>query len=87
MKTVIIQNGKEIKKIPTPSDPLRLVEEEMKDIRYLGFEDETDFLVVQLGMFLMNTLIEWSRACLSLIRTSLSYHFSLFMMADLVHCF
>jgi len=43
-ETIIIQNGKETKKIPTPPDPLTIiVEEEMKDIRYLGFEDETRF--------------------------------------------
>ncbi|MBT7651588.1 MAG: anthranilate synthase component I [Opitutae bacterium] len=42
-ETVIIQNGKETKKIPTPTDPLKIVEEEMKDISYLGFEDETRF--------------------------------------------
>lgn len=42
-ETIIIQKGKEIQKMPTPPDPLKIIEEEMKDIRYLGFEDESRF--------------------------------------------
>ena len=42
-ETTIIDSDKKVRKIPTPPDPLKIVEEEMGDINYLGFGNETRF--------------------------------------------
>ena len=43
MRPLLFKKEKRSKKMPTPADPLKIIEEEMKDIRYLGFEDESRF--------------------------------------------
>ena len=42
-ETTIKEKGKETKKIPTPEDPLKIVENEIDGLRYLGFDDNTRF--------------------------------------------
>ena len=42
-ETTIMDSDKKVRKIPTPPDPLKIVEEEMGDINYLGFGNETRF--------------------------------------------
>ena len=42
-ETTIIDSDKKVRKIPTPPDPLKIVEEEMGNINYLGFGNETRF--------------------------------------------
>ena len=76
-ETIIIQNGKETKKIPTPPDPLKIVEEEMKDIRYLGFEDETRFSGGAVGYVSYEYANRVEPSVPVPDRMSLSYHFYL----------
>ena len=42
-ESTIIETGLAVRKIQTPSDPLKLIEKEMEGIEYLGFDDETRF--------------------------------------------
>lgn len=42
-ETSIIEKGKETKSIPTPADPLKIIEEEIDGLNYLGFNDSTRF--------------------------------------------
>lgn len=42
-ESTIIETGNRVRKIQTPSDPLKLVEQEMEGIDYLGFDDQTRF--------------------------------------------
>ena len=42
-ETLIIESGIEPKTIPTPADPLKIIEKELEGLNYLGFADETRF--------------------------------------------
>ena len=43
LETSIIEKGKETRRIPTPADPLKIVEKEIDGLKYLGFDDSTRF--------------------------------------------
>ena len=42
-ETTIIERGLAQRKFPTPKDPLKIIEDEMVGIKYLGFDDEKRF--------------------------------------------
>ena len=42
-ETIIMETGKDFRTIPTPQDPLKIIEDELVGLNYMGFADETRF--------------------------------------------
>lgn len=42
-ETLILESGTESRTIPTPEDPLKIIENELEGIKYMGFADQTRF--------------------------------------------
>ncbi len=86
-ETVIFENGKELKKIPTPNDPLSIVDEEMQGIKYLGFGDETRFSGGAVGYLSYEYANRVEATVPVHEKNDLDLPFLYFMIADLVLVF
>lgn len=86
-ETTIINSNQEIRRFPTPPDPLKIVEDEMGEINYLGFGNETRFSGGAVGYVSYEYANRVEPTVPVLGKDELSIPILYFMIADLVLVF